>query len=59
MCRYCHNVNESFEHFILSWPSFDADCQAIFQGRVIEGTMDWKIEELLAFSYLTRVNDAL
>ena len=59
LCRYCEIENESFEHFILRCQSFDADRQRIFQGRVIAGNMDWKIEELLEFSYLKRINDAL
>ena len=58
-CRFCNDDNESFEHFVLRCPAFDAERYDTFQGRNIEGTMDWKIDELLNFSYLQRVDDAL
>ena len=58
-CRYCENDIESFSHFLLDCPSFDADRQNIFQGRNLVATMDWKINELLDFSYLPRIHDAL
>lgn len=58
-CRFCNSEVESFSHFLLCCPSFDADRQNIFQGRELEGTMNWKINELLEFSFLPRVHDAL
>ena len=58
-CRYCENDIESFSHFLLDCPSFDADRQEIFQGRNLVATMDWRIKELLDFSYLPRIHDAL
>ena len=58
-CRYCEDNIESFSHFLLECPAFDADRQDIFQGRNLVATMDWKIEELLRFSFLEKVNDAL
>ena len=58
-CRYCEQEIESFSHFLLYCPTFDAERHDIFGDRIIAGTMDWKINELLDFSFLSRVNDAL
>ena len=58
-CRFCENAIESFHHFIIECPSFDNERQQFFGGRVIAGTMDWKIEELLNFSFIPRIHDAL
>ena len=58
-CRYCENDFESFSHFLLDCPTFDFDRHDIFQGRNLVATMDWKIDELLKFSYLPCINDAL
>ena len=58
-CRYCESDFESFSHFLLECSSFDRDRQEIFQQRDLFGTIDWKIEELLKFSFLPRIHDAL
>ena len=58
-CRYCESEIESFHHFLLSCPTFDADRQNMFQGRDLNATMDWRIDELLEFSFLPRIHDAL
>ena len=58
-CRFCENAIESFHHFILECIAFDAERQEFFQGRIISGNMDWTITELLEFSFIPRINDAL
>ena len=58
-CRYCEQENEKISHFLLYCPTFDGERQDIFGDPVIAGTMDWKIKELLDFSFLPRANDAL
>ena len=58
-CRFCENATENFIHFLFDCPSFDAERHDIFQGRDIWSNMAWKIDELLKFSFIPRIHDAL
>ena len=51
--------NETFEHLINECPCFITDRQKQFQDRIIENTLEWKPIELLKFSYIQSIDEAL
>ena len=61
MCRFCEDGDmiETFSHLLIDCPAFAQHRQDLFQDRLIHLDMEWKVEELLAFSYIKRINAAL
>ena len=59
VCRFCLQEDETFVHFVTTCPRFNEKRNEIFLDKLISDNLEWKVDELLRFSEITGVNDAL
>ena len=50
-CRLCGMADETFHHLATDCPGTLRDRQEVFGDKDILHNMDWKVDELLDFSY--------
>ena len=58
-CRYCHDFDETFAHWVHDCPAFAADRQDIFGGDSGIFTNVWSIQLILRFADIPRIKNAL
>ena len=59
VCRLCKNADETFHHLATECPATLPSRLEFFGPRDILVNMDWKVEELLEFSYSDLINPLL
>ena len=58
-CRFCNSDFETFHHFIFECPSLHFSRQQIFLDNLPDTEENWKVKEVLEFSYLPHINRLL
>ena len=58
-CRFCLNADETFHHLALECPATLQTRREFFEDRDITTKMDWKVDEILDFSYSDQINPLL
>ena len=59
LCRFCEEEDESFEHLLNECPCFLIARREILQNRLVYRSNDWSYQQLLEFSYIPSIEDAL
>ena len=59
ICRFCLQENETFYHLITDCPSFYDSRRSIFLDQTIDTSETWSVRDILNFSYLPGVNEAI
>lgn len=59
LCRFCEEEEETFDHLVTECPCFYTQRTEIWGQKVWIGTHDWKIRDMLKFSYTEGINKAL
>lgn len=59
VCRLCGNADETFHHFATDCVGTRRERREFFEDRDILANMEWKVDEILDFSYSDRINPLL
>ena len=59
VCRFCLEDDETFYHFITNCPKFYQSRKDIFLDKTIDVDENWSVRNMLLFSYLPGVREAL
>ena len=59
VCRFCLNADETFYHFITDCPAFYQSRKEIFLDSTIDVDEKWSVRNMLIFSYLPGVREAI
>ena len=58
-CRFCLEENETFYHLITDCPTFKQSRDSIFLDETIDTSETWSVRNMLDFSYLPGVREAI
>ena len=59
VCRFCLEKDETFYHFITDCPAFYQSREEIFLDETIDVSETWSVRNMLDFSYLPGVREAI
>ena len=59
LCRFCNEEHETFRHFIHDCPPLRKARQDIFLDAVITDDLNWSVRDLIDFSKIKCINEAL
>lgn len=58
-CRFCQQEKETFYHFLHECPTFNSKRREIFLDNMPSNDQSWSVDDLLRFSAIPPINDAL
>ena len=58
-CRFCREDDETFYHLATNCPSFHLTQREVFKDKYPIMSGDWNVRDVLRFSYIPAVNDAI
>ena len=59
ICRFCNEEDETFIHLLNECPRFTVKRREILYNREVSNNHKWSIQELIEFSFLPGVDNAL
>ena len=59
ICRFCLEEDETFIHLLNTCPRFNVQRKEIFLDKQISDNLEWRVDELLRFSEIPGINNAL
>ena len=59
LCRFCEEEPETFYHLLNECPCFQQAILDILQNQPIQNTLNWNSEDIIAFSHIPAIDEAL
>ena len=58
-CRFCNEERETFHHLVSNCPCFISERAEIFKKHLNAAEEDWNVKDLLTFSKIEKISDAI
>ena len=58
-CRFCEEEPETFDHLLNECPCFQQARFDILHNQPIQNTLNWNSEDIIAFSHIPSIDEAL
>ena len=59
LCRFCEEEPETFDHLLNECPCFQQARFDILQNQPIQNTLNWSSEDIIAFSHIPAIDEAM
>ena len=59
LCRFCEEDPQTFDHLLNECPCFQQARFDILQNQPIQNTLNWNLEDIIAFSHIPSIDEAM